>query len=69
MKCIEGNNCDWQGLARVFCHSTKIKPGDRVLLRADGLEALPLITTIYKEALLLGAETVDYKITFALKLA
>lgn len=53
----------WRKLAMVFCQATGLKAGDKVLLHAIDLEALPLLMTFYKEALLRGAASVDYIVT------
>jgi aminopeptidase len=52
----------WKKLAAIFCQATKLKKGDNVLIRAIDLEALPLLSAIYKQALIRGAASVNYQI-------
>ncbi len=49
----------WQKLAKVFCFFFLIKKGEKVLLVAIDLEGLVLIYALHKEALILGALSVD----------
>jgi len=54
------NDPRWDKLAEIFCRSTKIKRGDKVLIEAIDLDALPLLYAIYRRAIELEAISVDY---------
>lgn len=56
------NDPRWDKLAKVFCSSTSIKPGDKVLLQVVDLDALPLLFALQRKALEAGAASVDYQI-------
>lgn len=58
------NDSRWEELAEVFCESTGIGPGDKVLLHAIELDTLPLLFAIYKKGLEKGASYIDYQIEF-----
>ncbi len=58
------NDRRWDELAELFCQSTKIGPGDKVLLNAVELDALPLLFAIYRKGLEKGASYIDYQIDF-----
>lgn len=53
----------WAELAALFCRSVSLKKGDRVLLHAIDLESLPLISSLFKEAVVREAGSVEYQIT------
>jgi len=56
------NDPRWDKLAKVFCSSTSIKSGDKVLLQIVDLDALPLLFALQRKALEAGAASVDYQI-------
>jgi aminopeptidase len=55
----------WDDLAEVFCRSTSIRPGDKVMIEAIELDTIPLMIAAYKKALGLGAISVRYKVILA----
>ena len=52
----------WKDLANLFYQSTQLKEGDHVLLQANDLEALPLISALCKIAVQKGAASINYAI-------
>lgn len=52
----------WGKLAEVFCNSTKMMKGDKVLLRAIDMEAIPLMSAIYRKALERDVASIAYQL-------
>lgn len=52
----------WSKLAEIFCNSTKMTKGDKVLIRAIDMEAIPLMSAIYQKALEREVISVAYQL-------